>query len=239
MTLNNTLYVFPYTLYSNVGVLLLHEKGVEAHYPRTPIHLDSGEQNHPDFIRINPLGQVPVLIHNGRSIPDTLDIARFLDKQDDTLKTYDESVLAIVEAFRQISIKAVKLGGSWTDEGDALATARAALVHYQTQYPDVPYGRRLETFDARARRLKDPAVCRQIKQKWEDLLDKCEHDLKDGRQFLVGHQHTLADVYATAFLFSASSAHVDGLFTHRPHLETYYQAQLSRPTVAQAFTRSS
>jgi glutathione S-transferase len=241
MTNTNLLYVLPFSLYSNVGVLLLWEKGVQTKYRLQPVDLESGEHNQPDFIRLNPLGKVPVLIHEDLPpTPDSLAIARFLD-HDDTLKTHDPAVLALVEQFRQISIKGVKLGEAPPESDEKarreLAKVRDQLVAYQAQYPDLGYDRRLEAYDARTRWLSEPSVYKGMKQTWDDLLDQCERRLGEGAAFLVGDQHSLADIYATAFLFSASSQLKDPLFANRPALYAYYQAQWTRPAVVGAFTR--
>lgn len=243
MTNTNLLYILPFSLYSNVGVLLLWEKGVQNKYRLQPVNLESGEHNQPDFIRLNPLGKVPVLVHGDHPpIPDSLAIARFLDQNDDTLKTHDPRVLVLVEQFRQISIKGVKLGEAPPDSDEKarqeLAKVRDQLVAYQAQNPDLGYDRRLEAYDARARWLSDPSVYKAMKQAWDELLDLCERRLvESGGSFLVGGQHSLADVYATAFLFSASSQLSDPLFANRPALQAYYQAQWTRPAVIGAFTR--
>ncbi|CAO3587139.1 unnamed protein product [Absidia cylindrospora] len=251
MSSQNTLYVLPLSLYSIVGVLLLWEKGVQERYSVTPVDLEGNEHNEPHFIKLNPLGKVPILIHDGRSIPDSLEIARFLDNYDQAgpLRAYDDQVLAIADKFRQISVKALKLA-EHPDDTDALslhaqeiATVRAQLVKYQQQYPELGYDRRIEAYDARAQWLLNPDVYRLAHKRWHTLLDQCELALANSTHtdasYLVGDQHTLADVYATAFLFSALKhlSFPKSVFANRPHLQKYYERQLSRPAVVQALAQ--
>ena len=58
--------------------LALAEKGVEwkGHY----VVLEKGEQRTEEFLRINPKGVVPVLIHDGRNIPESTVICEYIDE---------------------------------------------------------------------------------------------------------------------------------------------------------------
>lgn len=57
----------------------LHWKGLEFEY--LPVHLvkDGGEQNRPEYRKINPMGHVPALDHNGFLVSESIAIIQYLD----------------------------------------------------------------------------------------------------------------------------------------------------------------
>ncbi len=60
------------------GAIALEVKGLK--YKQRIVYLHDGETYEPWFMRINPAGQVPVLRHGEKYIPDSLAIAEYLDK---------------------------------------------------------------------------------------------------------------------------------------------------------------
>lgn len=59
--------------------IALHFKELEFEY--RPIHLvrDGGEQLKSDYLALNPLGQVPCLVHNGKTLSQSMAILLYLD----------------------------------------------------------------------------------------------------------------------------------------------------------------
>jgi glutathione S-transferase len=59
------------------SLLCLKEKGLEfvSHY----VDLLRFEQHQPDFVKVNPNGQVPVLVHDGAVITESAVINEYLD----------------------------------------------------------------------------------------------------------------------------------------------------------------
>ena len=51
-------------------------------FGQEPVHLvrDGGEQNSPDYRRLNPLGLVPALVHDDRVIVESMAICEYLDE---------------------------------------------------------------------------------------------------------------------------------------------------------------
>ena len=58
--------------------LALHYKGLQFEYK--PINLLKGEQLSADYKKINPLGGVPTLVHDGKIIPESFAIMEYLDE---------------------------------------------------------------------------------------------------------------------------------------------------------------
>ena len=57
--------------------IMLAEKQLD--YETRAVALESGEQVSPDFLTLNPKGVVPVLVHEGRTIPESSIISEYLD----------------------------------------------------------------------------------------------------------------------------------------------------------------
>lgn len=71
------LYHYEPSANSAKPMICLHEKGLEftSHY----INLHAFEQHSPEYVRINPNGQVPALRHNGRIITESTVINEYLE----------------------------------------------------------------------------------------------------------------------------------------------------------------
>ncbi|KAI8340275.1 hypothetical protein BC941DRAFT_419977 [Chlamydoabsidia padenii] len=234
--LRNALLYNPGSVFSNVGALLLWEKQVQSRYALTPIDMKQQVNISTEFLRLNPMGKVPVLIHDGQAIPDSFAIAQFLDKQDE-LQSHDDKVVAMVERWRNVRVVALWMGkkqphDDTTQLADQLARQRQQVVDYQQQ--GMCYATRLAAHDDRAHILLDHAAYLHHRDTWHRLLDDADRVLAN-QPYLVHHQFTLADVYATSFLFWYLQKVGGGLFTGRRYLEHYYYRQLDRTSVRNAF----
>jgi maleylacetoacetate isomerase len=60
--------------------IALNLKGID--YEQAPVHLvrNGGEQNHPAYREINPLGLVPALVHDGQVVVQSLAICEYLEE---------------------------------------------------------------------------------------------------------------------------------------------------------------
>jgi glutathione S-transferase len=69
----------PYSTCSQKVRLTLHEKGI----PFTDTRLDFRKKEHlsPAYLKLNPNGVVPTLLHDGRPVIDSSVIMEYLDEQ--------------------------------------------------------------------------------------------------------------------------------------------------------------
>ena len=58
--------------------IALHHKGLNFEY--RAINLLKGEQRSPEYLKINPLGGIPTLIHEGNVIPESVAIIEYLEE---------------------------------------------------------------------------------------------------------------------------------------------------------------
>ena len=68
------LYHIPPSFYSQVARLALAEKGVK--YTSRFVAMDMYA---PWYMRLNPAGTVPMIVHDGHPVPDSIAIARYVD----------------------------------------------------------------------------------------------------------------------------------------------------------------
>lgn len=101
-----TLYNYFRSSTSYRARLALHIKGLEFDYK--PISLLKGEQHSAEYRKINPLGGVPTLVHNGKTIPESFAIMEYLDEvfptpallpQDAYLRARVRQVCEVINSF--------------------------------------------------------------------------------------------------------------------------------------------
>lgn len=76
---NLTLYYFPKSSCSRKVLFVLEEKGID--YNKRLINLEKGEQKSNEYLKINPHGEVPAIIYDGKVIYDSAIINEFLEDQ--------------------------------------------------------------------------------------------------------------------------------------------------------------
>ncbi len=139
---NNILYYNPGSVFSNIGVLLLCEKGIEDQFDFKPLQM--GVDNiSPWYISLNPKGQVPTLIHEGKPIPDSLAIAKYLDTafgKSPIFSADNSQVLEIVERWRQVRVLSLLTGKKSMDQDvsnmdKTLSDSRQQVLNYMKENP--------------------------------------------------------------------------------------------------------
>ncbi|MEN0059659.1 MAG: glutathione S-transferase N-terminal domain-containing protein [Bdellovibrio sp.] len=86
--------------------LALHWKGL--HFEYKAISLIKGEQHSPEYRKLNPLGGIPTLSHDGKLIPESFAIMEYLDEvypqkpllpQDPYLRARVRQVCEVINSF--------------------------------------------------------------------------------------------------------------------------------------------
>ncbi|KAI8647849.1 hypothetical protein BD408DRAFT_427421 [Parasitella parasitica] len=242
---NNILYYNPGSVFSNVGVLLLCQKNVQDQFELRPIQM--GVDNiSPWYIELNPKGQVPTLVHQGKPIPDTLAIASYLDEQfkPSIFATNDAQVMALIEQWRQVRVLSL-LSGKRTALQDVsqmaatLANSRQQVEEYAKSNPELAeaYSIRLDIHDDRSKILTDHDVYLMHKKRLTKLLDDTEKALLQNDGKLLPRGQTAADAYAVGILYWLKSKLDFDILDSRPVIEKYYQEQASSPHFINAFKK--
>lgn len=59
--------------------IALHEKGIE--YDLESVNVYSSKERAPEFLRLNPFGQIPVLVDGGVTISESIAILEYLEER--------------------------------------------------------------------------------------------------------------------------------------------------------------
>lgn len=243
---NNVLYYNPGSVFSNVGVLLLCQKGVQDQFELRPIQM--GVDNiSPWYIKLNPKGQVPTLVHHGKPIPDTLAIANYLDEQfkPSIFAANEKQVVALIERWRQVRVLSL-LSGKKTPSQDVsqmattLEDSRHQVEEYAKSNPELAeaYKIRLDVHDDRSKILIDHNTYLAHKQGLAKLLDETEKALSDNHgKLLPGRDQSAADAYAVGILHWLKSKLDKDILKSRPLTERYYQEQAGSSSFINAFKK--
>jgi glutathione S-transferase len=241
----NIFYYTPGSVFSNVGLLLLYQKGVENQFTFKPIQM-AVDNIAPWYIQLNPKGQVPTLVHQSIITPDTLAIAEYLDRHFEPalFATSDQNVRDLVEQWRQIRVLAMFSGKKTPSQdvsgiANAIVTSREQVLAYQKEHPELneAYQTRLAIQDERSKFLVDHDMYVLHKQKLDQLLDRTEQALqKNQGRLLPEYEFTVADTYAVGFLYALHQKFDANLLVTRPQLQSYYLQQVSNPCFIKAFS---
>jgi glutathione S-transferase len=239
-------YYNPGSVFSNVGALMIHEKGIQDQVEFKPIKM--GVDNiAPWYISLNPRGQVPTLVHDDNAIPDTLAIASYLDKAfpSNPLFLADEpEVMDKVEQWRQTRVLSLIAGKKTPTQDvqktqDNLAQSREQVLAYAREHPELAeaYKTRLAIHDNRAHMLVDHDAHLLHKQRWAQLLTDTEAALET-RDSILERGRSAVDVYAVSILYWATQkmdAHVlDGW----RNIKRFYLKESEKDSFKQAFNKS-
>lgn len=240
--MNVTLHHAPPSFYSQIARLVLVEKGVpftaRLAVPGPPVF----ETYQPWYMRLNPNGTIPTLVHGEVAVPDSRAILEYVDAafEGPSLTPSDaserEAMQRTIAALYEVSIRELTFGsGSVNKIGGRVNTMRLErLRKLAARNPDLR-----EAYEAKQRDIEgftaataDPAVVEQQGQRMFALLDTLERELAD-RMFVAGASYSLADVVMTVAVARMTMLGKDPL-AGRPKLAAWYERVRARPSFAGA-----
>lgn len=204
---------------------LLAEKGVE--WEGVELDLRGGDQQRPDFLKINPKGLVPALDHDGNIVVESNIIIEYLNdvypeppllpadpagrakarwwmkKLDDGMHL-EVAVLSFAIAFRH---QLIKTCGS----DEALEKHFAGIIDpyiQEVQRQVVPQG------------VDSPRFVQAVQQ-YEKLLSEMNEALAS-HQWLVGDSLSLADIAYSPYVTRLDHLCLQGMWDDKPHVADWY-----------------
>ena len=215
----------------------------EKHLDWESHHLDlrTGDQQKPEYLKLNPRGVVPTLVDRGRAVRESNVIMEYLDDE------YPEIQLRPADSYGKAQMRL------WTkrlDEGHHdIATATLSMgIAFRHQYLE----RGDEACAALIDKIPDPlrrerrrdVIYNGVQAKefrtavimWARLLDDMEHALS-ASPWLAGATYSLADAGYTPYLTRLDHLNLLGWLEGRPRLARWYDRVRARPSYAEAFTR--
>jgi glutathione S-transferase len=217
--------------------LTLIEKGL----PWTSEYIDlfNNEQYRPDYLKLNPKGVVPTLLHDGNAIIESTLICEYLDQ------TFPEPPLVPASAYARSQMR------RWSkhiDEGVFEATRE---ISFSAMFRDKMQSMTQEQRDGRFRNIGDPGRRARMISTYEQgcdspfvehgifafekLFQEMEEALAAGQDWLVGTSFTLGDINVMPF---AARLHylnlIDVWIADRPRVIAWWERARSRPSFSAA-----
>jgi len=182
---------------------VLNEKGLD--FEIVPVDLTTGAHKQPDFLTLNPFGQIPALVDGDEVLFESRAINRYI---------------------------ASKYASEGTDLLPATASAAKLEVWLEVEshhfYPNAsPL-----VFQLLVRPLlggaPDAAVVEKHAEQLAKVLDVYEAHLARNK-YLAGDEFTLADANHASYLLYLSKTPKAGLVAARPHVKAWWEAIVARP----------
>jgi glutathione S-transferase len=193
------------------------------------------DQMEPDYLKLNPDGVVPTLVHDGEPIRESSIIAEYIDeafegpalKPEDPLKrarmrefirVCDDGLPAIVLPT-MVKYILPKLKNRWGDEELARRAEQRPTDYYKRVHRKAVEGAVSE------------AELAECFTSLEKILDRMEQALIEHGNWIVG-EFSLADIAVAPYLFRLSALGAERFWstTKRPHVAGWYARILERET---------
>jgi glutathione S-transferase len=183
---------------------------LDADFEFIAVNLLAGEHKHPDFLRLNPAGKVPVLVDGDTIIPESAAIVLYLAE-----KYHEKGLLpASLELRAQVY--------RWTMF--AVTELEQPLWRISKHTALYPEDKRLPA---------DIALAREEFLAMAAVLDT----YLDGRRFIVGDEVTVADCVTAYVVDWANEFHLlDDFRQLRAYLERMYARPTAPQRIAEAFS---
>ena len=180
--------------------LCLEEKGLK--YEGHVVDMAKLEHHSPEYLKINPLGVIPTLIHDGRPLHESGTICEYLDE------TYPDPPLRPGTPYERAEMR------NWIRHIDALIgnlivfNWRHHLQKVAAKWTDEELAEKMKNIPSKERQEAWLRVARKpyteeerdaARAKLVILLDKMEDALKPS-DWLVGKAYSLADIAAAPFV---------------------------------------
>ena len=232
------LYHFPSSLCSQKARLVLAEK--EIPWNGHIVNIFKGENLAPDYMKLNPKGVVPTLVHDGTPVTDSLNILRYVNREFPGFdlevgnKGLIESWLLLQDKLPTRLLTYGKASGfrGWVMRG-TVKPKRKQAGKAVSKYPSLKdsYSEKLVDVEAWEKGLKDNEGIKEAATQIENVLDVLEATLKKQR-WLAGNEYSLADLAWTPVLarFEMLGFISENSAEKRPEVTRYFDHLKRRPS---------
>lgn len=231
------LYHLPNSFYSQIARIVLAEKGVSW-----TSRIVTTQNYDPWYLRLNPMGTVPTMVHDGHPVPDSFAIARYVDAnfEGPPLIPATEGVRAEVERWigklGDISIRELAYGtGKTVKIGGMLNRARVRkLKRMERRNPDLAevYQAKQRDIEGFAGNALDAGHVERLREQALGAIDEMNAVLARD-PWICGDQYSMADAIWTVAVALFILIGMDPL-AGRPALAIWYARVKARPSFRKA-----
>jgi glutathione S-transferase len=239
MTDKLALYHAGLTTCSKKSRLALKEKGLpyESHY----LNLGKFDHHDPDYLKLNPNGLVPTLVHGNTVIIESGVINEYVDEvfPDKPLRPQDPVGRAHMRVFSKMAdeygLPATRIP-TWTRTKAAQLQAMSA-VDFDKVVAETPLiDHRLKLLALKGEGFSKKEFD-EAYGKMDYVYDRCETALASG-PYLAGDMYTLADIAILPYAFAFREVRPELMDSH-PRTREWFERVMARPAVKETYSPSS
>ena len=237
------LYHHPTSYYSQIGRLVMVESGLD--WRGRFIDIGPRMENYdPWYARLNPEMVVPVLVDGGEVVTETVDIARYVDRE------HPESNLTADHLPEQAVEQWASRIADFPVREFAYGTLPPAFVRrkihntrlstireHLASNPELAetYETRLEDIEQWEEVSSDPEAVEALEGRLEGILEEAESSLQE-HDWIAGDAYSRADAFLTGLLARLDFMGQTSRWTGgaRPNLAGYYARVQERPSFTEA-----
>jgi glutathione S-transferase len=226
------LYHAGMTTCSRKARLGLKEKGVpyKSHY----VNLGKFEHHTPEYLKINPNGIVPTLVHDGKIVIESGVINEYIDDvfpDQNLLRPADPHARAQMRVFCKMAdeyaLPATRVP-TWTrtKQAQLKAMSDAEFDRVIKETPLVDHQLKMKALKAGGFTDKE---FEESSGRMQYIYDRCEAGLANG-PWLVGKQFTLADIALLPYVDAFRTPRPELMQSH-PRVKEWFERCMARPAV--------
>jgi glutathione S-transferase len=234
------LYNFPASTCSQKVRICLHEKNLE--WVDHILEARQSEHLTPAYLKLNPNGVVPTLVHDGEPVIESTVIVEYLDD------IFPEPTLSPDTPLKIARMR------SWLSFFEEVPTPAVRYPSFQNVLINPFKEINPEQFENAARRrpLRNEFYQRMGQEGFSDhemnkalndiklTAERIENALSDGRPWIMGEQFTLADICVIPTFDRMEDLRYQYLWEdNHPNLTTWLRSAQERPSVKSAFYKGS
>ena len=214
------------------ALLPLKEKGLE--FVSHGMNLLQFEQHEPWFVKINPNGQVPVLVHDGKVLTESTVINEYVDQvfPQVPLRPADPYELAGMRIWTKFVDEYFCPALSFLGWHAMISTAVRSLSkqEFEAKVERIPLKEQRDKWRESAAQVWTPEQLGEWRRKVRVSIQRMENGMKG--PWMLGEQFTLADVSLFSMLIGMPERFAD-IVTGRdsPRVVGWYARMMTRPGV--------
>lgn len=231
------LYNAPQSTCSQRVRFTLHEKGLE--FSELKLDLFSGDQLRPEYLKINPNGVVPSLVHDGRVIIDSAVIIEYLNEvfpEPTALVPHDAVARAAMRSFIR-----------YTDEVPTPAVRVPSYnLAFLPHFRDMPKADFIALAESKPLRkefllsmgqtgFSAQEMTRALERLRQAVLRMSETLRAGGGPWLMGPDLTLADIAIMPVLMRMADLGLGTFWEHLPEIDRWLDALRARPAFLKTY----
>ncbi|MPZ78472.1 MAG: glutathione S-transferase family protein [Deltaproteobacteria bacterium] len=204
------------------------------------LNLRAGDQQKPEYLKLNPNAVVPTLVDNGSVIIESTVICEYLED------TYPEPRLRPADAAERARMRL------WTKQLDEGVHAATSVVSSAIAFRHQKLAQGMEALEAFHKKMPDPVkrerswenITQGVKsrffvdavKRFDHLLGDMETSLSNG-PWLAGKEFSLADIGYAPYITRLDHLQMQFLWDDRPRIAGWYDRLRERGSYAQALEK--